>query len=58
MTIQIFCKKSMNKEANRLRSNGTINQHINQHIAEVGKSATDSYNVKLSTSGMITVVAA
>lgn len=55
MTINIFCKRSMKEEAERLEANGTLRQHVLEHIARFGKSATDTYNVKVSTSGMITV---
>jgi hypothetical protein len=59
MKMNIFRSKSVPASyATKLLRNGTLREHVLNHISQFGESATGEYNVKVHGSGHITVGAA
>jgi hypothetical protein len=51
MTINVFCKKYLRDEADRLLANGTFEAQIREHIKTHGESPSGAYNVRFHGAG-------
>jgi len=59
MKMNLFRSKMVpDSHVTSLLRDGTLREHVLAHIERFGRSANDTYNVKVSGSGMITVGAA
>lgn len=51
MKINVFCKKYLSREADRLLANGTFAAHVLEHIKKNGESPTNTYNLRYHGDG-------
>ena len=56
MTINVFCKKYLRSEADRLLANGTFETHVHEHIKAHGESPNNAYNVRYHGDGTTVAV--
>jgi hypothetical protein len=56
MTINVFCKKYLRPETDRLLANGTFEAHVHEHIKAHGASLTSVYNVRYHGDGTTVTV--